>query len=279
VDIWRQFCEDEAPNVRIDTPEQETAWISALELGEAMLNGYFDLYGHDESWDVIATEQTFKRDIRYGPRDKLAYYVGTVDGVYRDLNTDEIWLMEHKTAKAIQTMHLALDDQAGSYYAVATDMLREQGLIKQDEVLNGIMYNFLRKGLPDDRSRNEDGLYLNKNGSISKVQPSPLFHREPVWKSVGEKEGMLRNIRNELTVMDQFRTQELFDGLGNSIEGSPQGSNLPLYKNPTRDCFWDCSFYRMCQLHEAGEDWEEFAASEFTTKDPYADHDAHRKSS
>jgi hypothetical protein len=48
---------------------------------------------------------------------------------------------------------------------------------------------------------------------------------------------------------------------------------LPLYKNPTRDCSWDCEFYTMCKLHElGGNDWQEYRDSVFKVKDPYADH-------
>src|SRR3546814_7851105 len=130
-----------------------------------MMEGYVDRYGEDDHWDVIATEQTFNlliSDPRVarlpsGKLKALIRYVGTFDGVYRDTGTGEIFLMEHKTAAGISTAHLPLDDQAGSYWYVATRVLRKQGLIGPRESIAGIMYNFMRKGLPDDRPTNERG--------------------------------------------------------------------------------------------------------------------------
>jgi hypothetical protein len=48
---------------------------------------------------------------------------------------------------------------------------------------------------------------------------------------------------------------------------------LPIVKNPTKDCSWDCEFYRMCQLHEAGEDWQEYRDAMFKEWNPYAEHE------
>ncbi len=47
---------------------------------------------------------------------------------------------------------------------------------------------------------------------------------------------------------------------------------LPLTKNPTRDCSWDCSHFSMCELQERGGEWKEFKARAYSVKDPYADH-------
>jgi hypothetical protein len=47
---------------------------------------------------------------------------------------------------------------------------------------------------------------------------------------------------------------------------------LPLTKNPTKDCQFDCAFFQMCELHEMGSDWQEFRNLSFTKRDPYSDH-------
>jgi len=268
VETWQKFVADEERYIPIDYEEDEYKFVEAKELGVHMLEGYIEEYGTDENWDVIATEQTFSQLIpkvgatrKPTKRTALANFVGTVDGVYRDKSSDEIWLMEHKTAKAIFVNHLPLDDQAGSYFMVATEALRKQKLIGPKEELQGIQYNFLRKGKADTRPTNEDGLVINKDGSVSKRQPSPLFRREPVWRSKGEREQMKTNVQSEVLLMNAFRNKE-----------------LPLFKNPTRDCSWDCGFYRMCMLHEAGEDWKEYAEAEFVVQDPYLDHRRNRKS-
>ena len=227
VETWEKFVADEERFIPVDYEEDEYKLIEAKALGATMLNGYLEQYGRDDDWDVIATERTFKMPIKtQDGKAKLVDFVGTMDGVYRDLSNGEVWLMEHKTAKAIFLNHLPLDDQAGAYFMVATQALRSQGLIGKNEELQGIMYNFLRKGLPDVRPKNAEGLATNKPvrahyvealcdigedrkglskltisdldllakkkklqviGEVSKVQPTPLFHREPVWRSAGER--------------------------------------------------------------------------------------------
>src|SRR3546814_14542411 len=98
------------------------------------------------------------------------------------------------------------------------------------------MYNFTRKGRPDDRPTNERGESLNKNGSVSKTQPAPLFVREVDWKSEGNRRNMEKRIQSEALHMEAMRN-----------------GTLPIYKRPQRDCSWRCEFYKMCMLDEAGE--------------------------
>lgn len=269
-DYWVDWVADEEEYIRtnqLDTGNfEDDSYVDAKLLGEQMLVGYVDTYGIDDNWDVIATEQTFQLDIPNvisdlatavsDTRDILSIYAGTFDGVYRDLIDDSIWLMEHKTAKSITLGHLALDDQAGSYWAVATKILRHKGLIGKREQIKGIMYNFLRKALPDDRPENEQGEKLNKNGEVSKQQPAPLFVREPVDRTRRQAAMQLRRIQNEALRIDMLRRD-------------PDR----LTKNTTRECNWDCALYEMCLLHEQGtEDWKEYRDALFVSRDPYADH-------
>jgi hypothetical protein len=220
-----------------------------------MLNGYRHLYGKDPGLKFIATEQPFQIIIPgFDDASGSTLYCGTFDGVFRDAE-GLLWLIEHKTSKDNNTEHLPLDDQAGSYWLVAQQVLTEQGLIKKGERLEGILYNFLRKAKPDDRPRNSQGLALNKDGSVSKQQPAPFFHREPVYRFPSENRRQLLRIQMEAKVMEGMKSGE-----------------IPVYKNPTKDCRYDCQFFSMCQLHEADDDWEAYAELEFQVQDPYADH-------
>jgi hypothetical protein len=233
----------------------EQQWVDARDLGMNMLYEYVVSYGKDEDWDVIATEQTFEVVIRM-PDGQTIIYTGTFDGVYRDRKTGKLWLMEHKTAAGIpNTGYLELDDQAGSYFAFAEPVLKALGIMLEHEHLEGIMYNFLRKAMPDDRPTDDQGRSLNKDGSISKVQPKPLFKRYPVWRSPKQRLKMVDNVRNEVMLMNAYRSGQ-----------------LPITKTPTSNCQWDCGFFQMCQLHEQGEDWTEFRAAMFNRRDPYEDH-------
>lgn len=283
----------------------EEKFVPAQELGMVMLNGYVDHWGNDDSWSVIEPERSGQVDIMDPdyPEQLLAIYAFTYDLVYRDLSTDAIWLGEHKTAAAVSTDHLPLDDQAGSYWAVATPHLRNANLIGPKETLAGINYNFLRKSLPDERPRNREGYACNKPGKaefaaaledasiyngidgrgrvvtldklslpsltqlveaagltvfgeVSKSQPKPLFVREEVVRSARERATQIRRIQGEALLMDAYRHRE-----------------LPLIKNPTRDCQWDCDFYNMCVLDESDpQDAAEYRKAMYVIRDPYADH-------
>lgn len=268
-ETWERFCGDEERYIPTEYEENFVEFAEAKGLGVEMMTNYVDLYGKDPRWHVIATEQTFQQLIAdprvdrlpSGKRKALVRYVGTFDGVYRDTGNSEIWLMEHKTAAAISTQHLVLDEQAGSYWLFATRVLRKQGLIGPRESITGIMYNFMRKAYKDDRPTNERGESLNKDGSVSKRQPQPLFHREPIDRTVGEMKTMEARIQAEALHMELMRN-----------------GSLPIYKTPNKDCSWQCEFYRMCQLHEAGQDWEEYRDEMFKHRDPYGDHRQNRKS-
>lgn len=258
-DYWLDWVGEEVEQIRTAQSDnfKEDIWVDARDLGEAMLVGYIERYGRDESWDVVAPEETFQIDIPFRNKEGvLAIYAGTFDLVYRDLSDGSIWLGEHKTAKAISTSHLGLDDQAGSYWAIASRVLQSRGVLKKGDRIEGIMYNFLRKGFSDDRLENEKGQKLNKDGSVSKNQPSPLFLRHPVDRTKAEQASQLKRIQDEVSWMDIARR-------------NPDR----ITKNSTQNCHWDCSFFDMCELHEkGGTQWEEFAKAVYVQQDPYADH-------
>lgn len=260
VEVWEEYVDaSEKILVKVTnaTNEAKAEYFEALPLGKAMLEGHNKEYKGDPNWEIIAPEQTFAiliRDPR-NPKKAIVQYVGTFDGVYRNKNTGKVWLLEHKTAKVIMLTHLALDDQPGSYILAANTVLRAMGLLKKDEHIEGVMYNILRKGMPDDRPRDTEGRYLNKDGKVSKVQPAPLFKRYPVKRTVAQTNRVLERIQTEAVQMEMFR-----DG------------TVSVTKNPTRDCSWDCPFFEMCKLDEAGADLNDFIAANMKVEDPYMDH-------
>lgn len=256
---WANWCADEIREIRTAVSDDfnEDVFIDAKDLGIAMLEGYYEKYDYDENWDVIFTEYPFQVEIPHPhkPGKTLGILAGTFDGVYQDRRDGTIWLMEHKTAKNISIAHLPLDDQAGTYWMVASSVLRHDGVLKKGQFIDGINYNFLRKGLPDPRERDAHGRYLNKDGSISKVQPKPLFHREPVERGPREQHTQLARIQNEM-----IRMKRLDDGKDERI------------KSIRYDCPW-CPFFDMCELHEKGNRaWMRYRDSMYHVEDPYADH-------
>ncbi|WNY15180.1 Cas4 exonuclease [Rhodococcus phage MacGully] len=313
VKTWREFVGEQVEFIKVqiaegEAPEgAETVWMEAGELGEAMLKNMLDEYGLDEEWEVIGAEVPFQVVIPHPEtKEPLILYAGTFDLVARHIPTRKVYLWDHKTAKSIQTGHLPLDDQAGSYWALATFVLRNLGLISKKERIHGIVYNFVMKAPRDDRPRNSDGLYCNQPkkehyvaaltdhfsvlpsaypatdsefwskktlaelkeisgdaglivlGEPAKTQPAKRFKRVIVERTQHERKTQIERIGAEALVMDMFR-----DG------------TLPLIKNPTKDCQWDCDFRELCELDEQGGDTEEYISVVFKQEDPYAAHRLH----
>lgn len=310
VETWRAYCAksgDSGTYIRSIARSADTSagqyfteerMVEAAELGEVLLEEYVKLYGRDDHWGVIQPEYSTQINIPHPtkPGEVIVVYCLTYDGVYRDLSTPngDLFLMEHKTAKSIPNgSHLELDDQAGSYWAVAAQTVVAKGLVPDGTRLRGITYNYLRKALPDARPKDPAGYatntptkahYLNalepKLGSLqlsklrvddlaalaekhripvlgdrSKVQPKPLFERKVVIKSARQRAMQLKKIADEATVMDLMRRRE-----------------IPLFKTPTSNCS-SCQFFDLCTLHDAqAPGWRDFKRDAYRVEDPYAAH-------
>lgn len=254
---FEKWCGEEERAIRANYADRDKEWFDkpkfedAKELGISMLESYVDKYGKDDNWNVIAIERQFKVTVT-SHGEAVAEFVSTWDGVYEDLEDGLVKLMEHKTATAIQTAYLELDDQGGAYWAVAGAVLRAEGVLGPTENISEITYNFLRKSRQDERPQNEAGLYLNLDGSVSKKQPPPYFVREPVERIPAEQKTQMQRLADEVTVMNAMR-----DG------------TLPITKSTTKDCTF-CEFFLMCKMHEHGDKgWESVMRSEYFQRNPY----------
>jgi hypothetical protein len=141
-------------------------WANARDLGVAMLNAYVDMYGKDDQYKVIASEHTFKVPVLNSKGRVAFYYVGTIDGVWEDRRDKSKLLNDYKTTRnnPEDLDYLALDDQADAYWTWGVDFLYEQGILKPKDKLKGMIYTYLRKGMPDTRPMNPQGQRLNKPG-------------------------------------------------------------------------------------------------------------------
>lgn len=283
--------------------------VNARDLGVDMLERYVETYGKDEHLRVIAPEMTFQVPLNKTNGKPLmirqpdgslrrAVYVGTTDILVYDLERDQVGVVETKTAASISDRHLGYDEQAGSYWLFVPIALRNYlRKLKKDDI-DFLMYNFLRKAMRDERPENEAGLKLNQPskkalqakaaelgitiaksatmdeyvfalgargvnvpllGEVSKSQPPPFFRRVKAWRHEVSKANLMYRVQAQTWEMGQVRLGE-----------------LPVYKNPAGT--WPdqhcnaCGFRDMCQLHEAGSDWEELRDLTMTTWDPYEDH-------
>jgi hypothetical protein len=273
----------------------EVEVVDGRTLGHAMLDGYVEEYGEDKHWDVLHTEQPFQIDVPHpdDPERTIVVYAGTWDLAVFDRVEKVYKVVDHKTRKSFPSNwgFYSINDQAGSYLWVAKEVLVHKGILKKKDNIEGLVFNALKKALPDTRPVNPaTGLACNKPtkdhyldalgysaaprgvtvavlaqqaadrgitvyGDPSVKQPTPLFHREEVWRSPRERVSQAQRVQAEALVMNFMR-----DG------------TLPLYKTPTEDCI-RCPLFEYCELHEQNpEEAEEFAAATLLVRDPYRDH-------
>jgi hypothetical protein len=268
-DTWDKLAADVVVSLKTMeyvNDEQVSTWEDFHDLGMDLAEEYINKYETDPHWFVLDAERRFDvviPDVRYPPLTSekgrhgyrpIVILVGTLDLCIRDLNDDKVKMVDHKTTKDIYTGHLTLDEQASTYIAVGTTALRHQGLIGPKESINGMEYNFIRRGKIDDRPTDENGQRLNKDGSVSKKQGSPNFVRVFVPRTYKERQRQIVRISEEARVMDDVRT-----------------GRMPLLKTPQRDCAF-CKFFDLCELDESGGDVDYFRETTMRPIDPYADH-------
>lgn len=255
-----------------DEEDEEMTWHRFRDLGVAMLTSYVEHYGPEDHIEILVPEMPFKVKL-YNPKNNkyVVTAVGKLDAVYRDhsILSKPLGIIDHKTAASIQTAYLSLDEQGSTYFALAPLYLRSIGLLGEDERLRHILFNFLRKAMPDERPFRyvkKKKMYLNKptkkhpEGEISARQPAKYFVRHEVIKDEADSINMIQRI-----VMQAWEMKQVKKGV------------LPIYKNPQRDCAATCGFHAICELHESDGDWEE--ALELMTKpwNPLADHELTKK--
>jgi len=258
VDSFTKFYEEDvAASYETGFRDEDGVWWEAGELGVAMMSHYLEQYGKDSEWEVLVTEQPFRQVVNHPVTGKPWFiYAGVMDGVWRHRPSKRIYVADHKTAKAIITKHLQLDDQAGGYWTFGVDWLYEKGYLKRGQILTGMLYNYMRKAMKDQRPQDEAGHYLNKDGSVSKQQPSAYFQRPIILRSEVDREAVRER------AMDQYREIEMV-----------RAGELKAYKSPGQMTCNGCWLFDACELHETGNDWRTFLKQTSTAWDPYGEHE------
>lgn len=294
---FEKALDDEVRRVYTEGGElDEQEVVDGKQLGRAMLLGYVAEFGEDSQWEVLDTEGTFQIDVPHPtkPGKTIVVYCGTWDLVVYDLVEKVFKVVDHKTRKSFpgNWEFYTINDQAGSYLWVAPEVLVAKGIFKGGEAIEGLVFNALRKHLPDTRPLDADGLAHNKPikvhyhtaldganvpyssrdsltvlhalatqhgltvlGDVSKVQPAPLFHREEVYRTPEERVTQAQRVQQEALWMQQIR----------------KGKLQPV-KHTAEDCV-RCPIFDMCQLHEQSpEEAAEFRQSTMIQRDPYRDH-------
>lgn len=260
-EAWDDYCGDTTKQIYASGQNfDESELVDAQELGHLLIDAYVAEYGKDEEWEVLAVERSFQIDVpNANGTALLAVYAGTMDKVMRNRVDKSLWIWDHKTAAAFPDFRwLTLADQPGSYLWVGTEALRFLQLLKEQESIDGIIFDYARKGKPDTRQMDADGMRLNKDGSVSKKQPSPLFHREPIDANEALRYRQYLNVVHDAEHMAATRERG-FDRLS---------------KTPTKDCARQCAMFDVCEMHERGDDYEDLLELDYVQLDPYRDHRA-----
>lgn len=297
-ETFEKLAKDKVAVVRTTEYENDelvSKWEDFQKLGIDLMEAYIEHYGGDPHWFVLDAEHRFDvvvPDIRQKPlvseKGRRGYHpicvlVGTFDLCIRDLNDDEIKMVDHKTCSSFQTHHLTLDEQASTYIMVATKALRHQGLIGPGESVKGMEYNFIKKSKVFAEPLKqayvdalwETGVQYGFDGKtlVEKCLKADLktqcelyditvrgerndapFMRHWVPRTPKENQRQIIRISQEAQVMDMVRKGQ-----------------LPLLKTPQRDCYY-CKHFSLCELDESGGDTEYFIETTYKKHDPYSDH-------
>jgi len=231
--------------------------VEIVDLMVEMMNNYVERWGKDEELEVIAPEQTFQVDV-YDEDTRLYLFTacGQIDAVVRNRRTKQIGYLEHKTGAGLTPFGAPepLDEQSGMYWTYGPTWLKATGQIKESDEVDFIIFNRMRKGFRDKRPANSLGQHLNKDGTVSKKQPPPLFARSVVQRSEHDQwilDQRMRSVAKEMLMI--------------------QRGELDIYKSPNRHCGY-CEFRDMCEVHETGSDWEAILHAGFVGWLPYEDH-------
>lgn len=272
----------------------------ARELGRAMLVGYMQHYGRDQAWHVVHNEQPFQIYVPHPtkPNRYTALYCGTWDLVVWDLVDKCYRIVDHKTRRGFPSdwSFYDLNDQGGSYLWVAPEVLRHKGIFGPKDTIEGIVFNCLRKAMPDDRPRDANGIVRNKpkkehylaafaagkggsqlavnpRATLAQLEQLALDHGyrvlgEPSMKQPAALFERYTSHRSEPERVSQAR--HVIDEA--RIMTLMRQGKLPLYKHTTENCP-RCPLFDMCQLDEKDpEEAQAYAATMLVRTDPYAEH-------
>jgi hypothetical protein len=307
-ELWDQLMRDSYMKISCDPffdDDKEKEFMDAQELGHIMINGQIALWNLDPAWEVLAPEQRFRMKVPFNERQKamgwanfgglthITDIVGTFDMVIRDHGSGAPVpkIIDWKTTnRSDNSKKLNIDDQCGTYMAVATKTMRKEGLIREDEVIEDMIFSFARKGKPPENAdengvvRNmptvadyRDALGLSDNdikglkkeklieladtagikvwGARSKNQGSQLFWREAVRRNHANRARSISRIADDAEAMMAVR-----------------GGRLPILKSPNPGCSW-CDYADLCDIDEDGGDTETFIKDVFKYENPYSDHE------
>jgi hypothetical protein len=250
-------------------------WEEASELMRGMLDYYLEWLEYRdpqvtlEIGGVPQVEVRFQIPLPLDPSRLLrfgydrAVYTGTIDRVILDEEFQRLWLVDYKSAKAIQTGHFETDPQITAYCWAASQIYTLP--------VAGFLYQQHRKAVAHE----PDFLKSTRQFSVNKnMLTTHTLYAKALKNLYGTAEAapevniaFLNQLASEETEradklirLDQVeRSQYQLAAEGPKIIAEAADMldpNLSIYPNPTRDCSWDCDFRTACLSMDDGSDWE-----------------------
>jgi len=241
------------------------------ELSVGMLSYYWDewLVARDPLQTfffngVAQTEVNFRVELPWEP-GKYGYdrvmYSGTLDRVIVDEH-DQLWILEYKTAKSLQTLHYSNDSQISTYCWA--------GNLLYGRPITGVIYQQHLKALPEEPR-------ILSNGRLSQDKRQRITHRSlrraimniygDVSKApldyidflnfLASQEDMDRDkfVRRDRVYRNAQQCQAEAVKILMEVE-EMLNPDLALYPNPDRTCQFMCPFNGACVSLDDGSDWQ-----------------------
>lgn len=206
-----------------------------------------------------------------------AVYSGTLDRVIID-GYGNLWIVEYKTAKQIQTLHLANDSQVSSYCWAGQHLY--------DRPVIGVIYQQHRKELPRDPKILATGklstdksqliTFQSMRSSIKKmygdITRAPIAYID-LLNSLALNESVMGDKFVMRTKVERNAEQREAEGVKILMEAEEMlNPNLPLYPNPDRTCQFMCPYNGACVSLDDGGDYAYELELLFRDRDPNYDH-------
>lgn len=230
----QQFLIGSLWSAMIKYPESEADIQKEGDLADAMLDGYFEWLeadGADAELTVLGSELKLSAP---SPHPDFHLVAKLDQLVTRGLFRGPL---DFKTTDSLstplKTIHMR---EQGPWYCLMTEILGE-------EPVNGMIYRFLKK-------------------SKRTARATPPFYLDyPVRYGTDELALFWNRLFGVLSEISRVRNR-LADG---------EDHRIVCYPTPTRDCSWDCDFFKVCPQFDDGRSDPEFVIeTDYEVGNPYA---------
>ena len=212
-----------------------------VELERVIIDGYVRWLaetGADADYTVVGSEQYLEAAL---PEVENTLIVGRLDArVVRSYDNARLFI-DHKFVASIQgaARLLPLNEQM-LWYILLEELQPDRD---PDQRVAGALYNMLRR-----------------SKQTEKASP-PFYERIEVRHNRHE----INSFRKRLVgVLDDMKyCREELDA------GETDHHHLVVYPTPTRDCAWDCPFFKVCPMFDDGSRVDDALEDHYTVDDPY----------